>query len=79
MERNKKAAEQWIRDGKPCRYRCGFAWKGAWLRPLANEEALEILPKYRFTDDPTFYELMWGKDGETEVLIFNEYSESDLW
>jgi hypothetical protein len=79
-EETKEAALQWINEGKPCRYRCGYAYRGAWLRPLTNEKALEMLPKYNFTDGPAFYELLWSTDDNGEViLIFNEYTENDLW
>lgn len=91
MEKTKEAARQWIEDGKPCRYRYGLAYRGASSRPLTKEEALKLLPRYSF--GMGFYELSFCQDRKVtfspgcvstepygdEVLMFNEYSENDLW
>lgn len=93
MEKTKEAARQWIEDGKPCRYRYGFGYRGASSRPLTKEEAIKLLPKYSF--GMGFYELSYEQDrrvipsgssnctitetyGDT-VLMFNEYSANDMW
>lgn len=93
MEKTKEAARQWIEDGKPCRYRYGFGYRGATSKPITKEEALALLPKYSF--GMGFYELSFCRDrrvipsgcsnctitesyGE-EVLMFNEYSANDMW
>lgn len=93
MENTKENAKKWIEEGKPCRYRYGFGFRGASSRPLTKEEALRLLPKYDF--GMGFYELSFEKDrrvlpshssnctitesyGDT-VLMFNEYSENDMW
>ena len=94
IEKTKEFAKQWITDGKPCRYRYGFGFRGAESRPLTKEKALELLPKYSF--GMGFYELSFCKDTRvvheqsgpnctvTEpygnmVLMFNEFSENDMW
>ena len=94
IEKTKEFAKQWITDGKPCRYRYGFGFRGAASRPLIKEKALEMLPKYSF--GMGFYELSYQCDrvvdhklsgpnctvtyptGDT-VLMFNEYSANDMW
>ncbi len=94
QKRTKEQAKEWIEAGKPCRYRCGFGYRGASSRPLTKEEALKLLPKYSF--GMGFYELDFCRDtvvdlkesgpnctvthavGET-VLMFNEYSANDMW
>ena len=71
----KEEARKWIEDGGVCVYRCGFGWKGAQKTPITKENALELLPKYDFTDGPTFYELIFnGRE-----LIFNEFTANDMW
>lgn len=79
IEKTKEFAKKWIEEGRPCKYRCGFRWKGAWLRPLDNDKALEMLPKYNFTDNVTFYELLFEDVEGVATLIFNEYSANDMW
>ena len=92
--KTKEFAKQWIEDGKPCRYRYGFGYRGASSKSITKEEALELLPKYNF--GMGFYELSFCRDtrrverecgpnctvtepyGEI-VLMFNEYSENDMW
>ena len=77
IEKTKEFAKQWITDGKPCRYRYGFGFRGAESRPLTKEKALELLPKYSFGIG--FYQLGFiNIDGE-EVLEFNELSENDMY
>ena len=94
MENTKEFAKEWIESGKPCRYRYGFGFRGAESRPLTKEEALELLPKYSFgmgfyeisfcRDSVVDRELsgpnctVTHSVGDT-VLMFNEYSESDMW
>ena len=94
MENTKEFAKQWIEEGKPCMYRCGFGYRGATGRHITKEEALKLLPNYSFGTG--FYELSFEKnrvvdhelsgpnctvthvEGDT-VLMFNEYSENDMW
>lgn len=89
----KEFAREWIESGKPCRYRYGFAFRGASSKSITKEKALELLPKYSF--GMGFYNLSFCRDmrvipsgspsctiteanGE-EVLMFNEFSDNDLW
>ena len=69
----KEEAKKWIEEGRPCKYQCGFTWKGARSRPIDKEEALKLLPKYDF--GMGFWELRF--DGSS--LIFNEFTESDMF
>lgn len=94
MENTKEFAKQWIEAGKPCRYRYGFGYRGAVSRELSKEEALELLPKYSFgmgfyelsfrRDRKVDHEAsgpnctVTHPVGDT-VLMFNEYSENDMW
>ena len=57
-------------------YRYGFGWKGASTRPLTQEKALELLPKYSF--GMGFYEISFTKYHGEDVLLFNEFSENDM-
>jgi hypothetical protein len=66
-------AKLWIINGGACFYRYGLAWKGAQKYPITKERALELLPDYSF--GMGYYEL---KFTGTE-LIFNEYSEGDMF
>jgi len=94
MEQTKENARKWIEAGKPCRYRYGFAYRGAPSKPITKEEALELLPKYSFGKG--FYELSFCRDRVVDhqasspncmvthpegdiVLMFNEYSANDMW
>ena len=94
LKETKEYAREWIEAGKPCRYRYGFGYRGASSRPLTNDEALKMLPKYCFCMG--FYELSFCRDTVVdhkasgpnctvthavgdEVLMFNEYSENDMW
>ncbi len=94
MEETKEAARKWIEEGKPCRYRYGFGYRGASSKPLTKEEALKLLPKYSF--GMGFYTLSFCRDrvvdhkssgpnctvthAEGEMALeFNELSENDMW
>lgn len=72
----KAKAENWVKDGKPCVYRYGWAWRGASARKITKEEALKMLPKYSF--GMGFYELSFTKHDGEDVLEFNELSENDM-
>ncbi len=94
VKETKEFAREWIEAGKPCRYRYGLGYRGASSRPITQEKALELLPKYSF--GMRFYERSFCRDtvvdheksgpnctvtypvGDT-VLMFNEYSENDMW
>jgi hypothetical protein len=91
-ENTKEFAKQWIENSYPCKYRYGFAFRGASSRDLSKEEALKLLPKYDF--GKSFYQLAFCRDRRvtdsgsnyvsTEcygdiVLMFNEYSANDMW
>nr|UWI11226.1 MAG: hypothetical protein [Bacteriophage sp.] len=73
----KKQAEEWVKSGKPCIYRYGWAYKGAGAREITTEKALELLPQYSF--GVGFYELSFRKHNGQDVLEFNELSENDLY
>ena len=94
MKQTKEAAREWIEAGKPCRYRYGFGYRGASSRPITKEEALELLPKYSFgigfyelsfcRDTVVDHEASGPNCTVTRtegdiVLMFNEYSENDMW
>lgn len=74
---NKKDAERWIYDNKPCCYQHGWGWKGASMRYLTQKEALLMLPNYDFGKG--FYELDYCEHKGETVLRFNELSENDMW
>ena len=94
MENTKEKAKEWIEAGRPCRYRYGFGFRGASSSPLTKEEALRLLPKYSFgmgfyelsfcKDTVVDHEAsgpnctVMHSTGET-VLMFNEFSENDMW
>lgn len=82
----KAAALAWIKEGKPCIYRHGWAYRGAYARRLTQEQALELLPKYDF--GMGFYEIDFHEQSYTDkehgllydaVLEFNELGENDLY
>lgn len=73
----KKQAEEWVKSGKPCIYRYGWAYRGARAREITQEKASELLPKYSF--GMGFYELSFTKHDGQEVLEFNELSANDLY
>lgn len=76
-ENNKEEVREFIENGGRCFYRYGYGWKGAEKREIPMEKALSLLPSYSF--GMGFYELIWAKvDGE-DAIIFNEYSENDLY
>ncbi len=72
----KKQAEEWVRSGKPCIYRYGWAWKGARARKITQQEALDMLPNYSF--GMGFYELSFTEHDGENVLQFNELSVNDM-
>lgn len=76
-EEQKRIAEEWVKAGKPCTYRYGFAWKGAKSKRITQEKAEELLPNYNFGIG--FYELCWNNEKGERVLCFNEYSENDMY
>lgn len=69
----KEEAKKWIEKGGKCMYRYGFAWKGARAEEITAERALELLPSYDF--GVGYYELKFNGS----ELIFNEYSEGDMF
>lgn len=76
-EELKQKAEEWVKSGKPCIYRHGWAYRGAMAREITQEKALELLPQYSF--GMGFYELSFIKHNGQDVLEFNELSENDLY
>lgn len=77
MKETKEKALEWINNGKPCMYRRGWGWKGAATRSITNEKALELLPAYSF--GMGFYELSFINYKGVDILLFNEFSENDLY
>lgn len=77
MENTKKCVETFIKNGGKCGYRNGLAYRGAALRDITKEKALELLPKYNF--GMGFYSLSWlNIKGET-VLEFQELDANDMY
>lgn len=85
-----ECAIAWVDTGLPCRYRYGFAFKGAGIRSITTEQAKEYLSHswvrdgkryYQWSFGMGFYELRWETDRENgkTYLVFNEYGENDLW
>lgn len=80
MERTKEAALQWVKDGKPCMYRYGLAYKGAIARHISNEEALNKLTNEKgWNFEAGFHELGWTIYEGKPCLEFNELHENDLY
>lgn len=80
MEKTKESALQWVKDGKPCIYRRGLAWKGAKARVITNDEAMKLLQTERgWNLGVGFYELSWTTHNGEQCLEFNELSENDLY
>ena len=77
IKKNKEFAKQWIDENRPCAYRYGYAWKGKQAREITQEKALELLPSYSFGMD--FYELDFESLNGVQTLVFNEFSENDLY
>ena len=90
----KEFAKQWIEEGKPCMYRYGFSYRGAVGKPISKDEALKLLPRYSFgmgfyslsfcKNSVVDHEksgpncVVTHAVGDT-VLMFNEFSENDMW
>lgn len=73
---SKTDAERWVIEGRPCIYRHGWAYRGASARPISQEKAMELLPKYNF--GMGFYELKFTETKDGTVLEFNELSALDM-
>lgn len=78
MEKTRQAALEWVKSGKPCTKRYGFAWKGACQNSITNEEALEKISNPVWEFSMGYHELYWDTYNNQVVLCFNEYSESDM-
>lgn len=66
-----------INAGMPCYQRYGFRWKGAIARKISAEKALELLPQY--SPGMGFWELRTENISGVESIVFNEYSEADMF
>lgn len=76
----KESARVFVENGGKTYYRYGFAYRGAGKRPISKEDALLKLDKVGWSFGKGFYELCWEKDSEgNDILVFNEYSEGDMW
>lgn len=74
---NKNEVLEFINNDGKCFYQYGFGFKGASKRSITKDKALELFPKYSF--GMGFYELDWiNVDGE-DAILFNEFSENDLY
>lgn len=74
---NKNEVLEFINNNGKCFYQYGFDFKGASKSPITKDKALELFPKYSF--GMGFYELDWiTVDGE-DAILFNEFSENDLY
>ena len=74
-----KIINDWILKGRPCAFRYGFAYKGAGCRLLTKEESLAKIKTHSF--GMGFYEMYFEiiqSIGDV-ALVFNEFSESDMW
>ena len=92
IEETKEFAFKWILNGKPCRYRYGYGYRGAGSKSIDEFKAIDLLPKYSFGQG--FYELSFVQDivvtdsGSNYVatepygkicLMFNQYSANDFY
>ena len=73
-EKTKEEALKFINEGGECKYRFGFAWRGAEKHHITKEKALELLPEYDF---PKGYKDLYWEENDN-VLVFNEYSLYDM-
>lgn len=76
---NRKAAEQWIADGKPCTSRYGLAYRGATATFIPTEKAKKLIASQSWQFGMGFYSLNWRTHEGVDVLEFNELSESDMY
>ena len=68
--------EKWIKKGKRCVYREGWAYRGASARELSMDKAIEMLDQYSFGKG--FYQLGWKIIDGRVALEFNELSVLDM-
>ena len=68
--------EKWIKQGKRCIYREGWAYRGAKAKEISMEKAIELFPQYHFGKG--FYEMGWLIEDGRVVLEFNELSVLDM-
>lgn len=66
---------KWINDGKPCGFRYGFSWKGAGTSRISTGDAKQRLVNRNYFE----YDFEVHGDDRTKMLVFVEYSESDLY
>lgn len=79
MEKTKEAAIKFVENGGKCFYQYGYGFKGAKATEKSKEWAMEKLQHKGWSFGMGFYELSWEQvNGET-VLLFNEFSENDLY
>lgn len=89
-EEKRTEAVEWVNAGKPCKYRHGLSFRGARAGKISTEEAKRMLSDcivrqgkrhYTWTFGMSFNELHWEEDRTTHerYLVFNEYSENDLY
>ena len=75
--KNKNVVLEFINNNGKCFYQYGFTYKGASPRQITTEKAIELFPKYDF--GMGFWELNWiTVDGE-DAILFNKFSENDLY
>lgn len=78
IQETKEFAKQWIEEGRLCKRIHGLAYRGARHRVMTKEEALDLLPLYRF--GMGYKELSFVKKYDGEVFLeFASYSENDLY
>lgn len=75
--KNKNEVLEFINNGGKCFYRYGLGFRGAVKRPITKDKALELFPSYSF--GMGFYELSWITVDDEDAILFNEYSENDLY
>lgn len=71
-----KEAIKFIKAGGQCAYQRGFSYKGATYKLISKEEALKLLPVYKF--GKSMNELEYRNIDGVKTLFFNEYSIYDM-
>ena len=74
-EKTKTEALKFINEGGECKRRYGWGWKGAPAHTISKEEALKLFPEYDFGEG---YKVLYWEENDN-VLVFNEYSLSDMF
>lgn len=71
-----KLADEWVKAGKPCTFRYGFAYRGASAKRISPAKASELIKTHSF--GMGFYTMHWRDFEGERVLEFNELDANDL-